>query len=529
MFKTKKAAAFLLSAALVVSFAGCNKGNETSVDDSFGESYPLETDVKLSYWMPLHENVTASVATFAETEFAKEAEKKTGVKVEYLHPAVGATTEQFNLLIASGDLPDIILHSWFEFSGGPSKAISDGYIIPLNDYLDKYAPNLAGYLKENTDVDKMIKTDEGQYYLFPTLIEDESMLMTAGPIVRQDLLDKLNIKTPVTYDDWYNMLKKFKEAGVEIPLNYNSTNTWEIQSLIGTFGARTDFYLENGKIKFGPFDPEFKETLQMLNKWFEEGLIDRNFSTTDAKIREASMLSGKIGVAYGSGGGQLGKWIGALPKDSEIKLGTIPYPKKNADDTGAKFKVVGDLFNSNGSAVTTSCKNPALAVKYLDFFYGDEGHMLANFGVEGKSYNMVDGYPTYTEEITKNPEGLSMSQAMAKYMLSYSAKAMVQDKRYLEQYYSLPEQQKALSDWCEANDYAMEQKVPKILCTSEEAFEMAEITNNVNTYRDQMILKFITGTESFDNYDAFINQMKAFKIEKAVEIQQNAYERYMKR
>lgn len=529
MLKMKKAAALLLSVALVVSFAGCKKGGKTVVDDSFGETYPLKTDTTLTYWMALNENVTASVATFSETPYAKQAEKNTGVKIDYRHPAVGSQTEQFNLLIASGDLPDIIEYGWYEFPGGPEKAITDGYIIPLNDYMEKYAPNYKKYLDENPSIAKSVKTDSGQYYLFPFIRGDEKLLLTAGPIVRQDLLDKLGIEKPVTYDDWYNMLKKFKSAGVEIPMNYNATNTWEIQSLIGTFGAQTDFYVENETIKYGPLDPEFKETLQLLNKWYSEGLIDKNFTTTDAKIREASMLSGKIGVTYGSGGGQLGKWIGALPADSEIKLATLAYPMKNATDKGSRHKGISDNFPSDGAAITTSCKNPALAAKYLDYFYGEEGHMLSNFGIEGESYTMVDGVPTYTEFITKNPNGLSMSQAMSQYLRAYSNGPFVQDVGYIEQYYALPEQQQALVDWCENNAYTKQFKVPKILCTSEESSEMAEITNNINTYRDQMILKFITGTESFDKYDKFIEQIKKFNIDRALEIQQSAYERYKNR
>lgn len=529
MLKFKKAAAMFVATALMLSFAGCEKGKEVAVDDSFGESYPLETETTLSYWMAINENVTANVATFADTEYAKAAEKQTGVKIEYQHPVIGQQTEQFNLLIASGELPDIIEHGWYEFPGGPGKAIEDGYIIPLNDYIDKYAPNFKKYLEENPDIDKAIKTDDGKYYVFPFIRGHEKLLLSAGPIVRTDLLSELGIESPVTYDDWYNMLKKFKEAGVEIPLSFNATNTNEIDQLLGVFGAELGYYLEDNKIKFGPFAPEFKETLQMLNKWFNEGLLDKNFTTTDSKIREANVLQGKVGATYGSGGGQLGKWIQALPADSKIKLGTTAYPVKTAGDKGAKFKSVSDSYTGYGAAITTSCENPALAVKYIDYFYSEEGSRLANFGIEGKSFEMVDGVPTYMDNIKKNAEGLSMSQAMAMYMRSYANGPFVQNVGYIEQYYALDEQKEALVNWCKDNEYAIQFKIPKILCTSDEASEMAEITNNVNTYRDNMILKFITGIESFDNYDAFIEQMKKFGVERAIEIQQSAYKRYQER
>lgn len=529
MKKFTKATALILSALLMVSLAGCKEEKTVGGGTAFGDTYPLNTDVTLSYWMGINENVTASVTEYSQTEFAKAAAEQTGVKVEYRHPAIGQETEQFNLLIASGDLPDIIESTWYEFPGGPAKAIEDEYIIPIGEYFEKYAPNLSKYLAENPDIDKAIKTDEGEYYEFPFVRGHEKLLISAGPIVRQDLLDKLSIEKPVTYDDWYNMLVAFKNDGIEIPLSYIATKSAEITNLVGSFGGSTEFYKDGDTIKFGPLEPEFKETLMMLSKWFSEGLIDPNFTTTDSKIREANVLSGRVGVTYGSGGGQLGKWIQALPEDSEIKLASLPFPTKNASDTGAKFKPVSSPFPGIGAAISTSSKNVELAVKYLDYFYGEEGSRLANFGVEGKSYTMVDGVPTYTETIMKNPDGLSVSQAMAMYQRAYSTGPFVQDKGYIEQYYALPEQQEALNNWSYELGYTQGFKIPKILCTSEEATEMAEITNNISTYLDEMILKFINGMESFDNWDAFINQLKAYKVDRAIEIQQGAYNRFITR
>ena len=529
MKKIQKAAALIMSALLIMSLVGCKKDAKVAGGVDFGDTYPLSTDVTLSYWMGINENVTASVTEYSQTEFAKAAAEQTGVNVEYRHPAIGQETEQFNLLIASGDLPDIIESTWYEFPGGPAKAIDDGYIIPLGDYLEKYAPNLSKYLSENPDIDKAIKTDEGTYYEFPFVRGHEKLLISAGPIVRRDLLEKLSIDEPVTYDDWYNMLTAFKNDGVEIPMAYIATKSSEITNFVGSFGGSTEFYKDGDTVKYGPLEPEYKETLMMLAKWFSEGLIDKNFTTTDSKIREANVLSGRVGVTYGSGGGQLGKWINALPADSEIKLSALPFPKKSASETGAKFKPVSSPFPGIGAAISTSSKNVELAVKYLDYFYSEEGSRLANFGVEGKSYTMVDGVPTYTDVIMKNPDGLSVSQAMAMYQRAYSTGPFVQDKGYIEQYYSLSEQQQALNYWSDELAYTQSFKIPKILCTSDEAVEMAEITNNISTYLDEMTLKFINGMESFENWDVFINQLKAYKVDRALEIQQAAYNRFMSR
>ena len=78
----------------------------------------------------------------------QEMEKATGTKVEFLHPTSGSTgSEAFQILLASGDYPDMIEYSWASYAGGPQQAIDDGIIISLNDYLEDYAPNYYDWLE----------------------------------------------------------------------------------------------------------------------------------------------------------------------------------------------------------------------------------------------------------------------------------------------------------------------------------------------------------------------------------------------
>ena len=183
------------------------------------EDYPLETDSKLTYWVELAGNVSATASNLGDTAFAKELEKQTGVKVDYLHPASGQASEAFSLMLASREFPDIIEYNWSSVSGGPSGAINDEVIVDLTPYLEEYAPNLTAFLKENPEIDKAIKTADGKYYCFPLIKSDKSLLMTAGPIVRADWLNDLGIDTPVSVEEWEDMLTKFKEIkGATAPL-----------------------------------------------------------------------------------------------------------------------------------------------------------------------------------------------------------------------------------------------------------------------------------------------------------------------
>lgn len=114
-------------------------------------------------------------------------------------------------MLASGELPDMLEYNFFNFPGGPEKAIKDGYILELNDLIDKYAPNYKKYLQEHPEVEKMVKTDKGSYYSFPFIRGDESLLTFQGPVIRKDWLDELGLPVPETIDEWTTALKAFKE------------------------------------------------------------------------------------------------------------------------------------------------------------------------------------------------------------------------------------------------------------------------------------------------------------------------------
>ena len=153
--------------------------------------------------------------------------------------------------------------------------------------------------------------------------------------------------------------------------------------------------------------------------------------------------------------------------------------------------------------------------------------MLFNFGIEGESYTMVDGEPVYTEKITNNPEGLSMSAAMAMYMQSYNTGAFVQDKRYMEQYASLPQQKQAWDVWSATN--AHNHIMPYLYMDEEEAGEIAKLKTSISTYESEMIIKFIMGIEPIENYDKYLQELEARGLSKVLEAQQKAYERYLVR
>lgn len=517
MKKHFKGVALALATVLSVSmFAGCS---DKKVEENDSKN-------SISYWIDLPTNTAQTASNLGETPFAKELMKKTGVDVEYIHPARGQAAEKFNIMLAMGKLPDIIEYNWNSaYPGGFPKALSDGVVLPID--MEKEAPNLYAYIKENPELEKMMKTDDGQFYGFPFIRGDAYLQTSAGPIVREDWLKELNMEYPETIDEWTAMLTAFKEKmGAESPLSVSASLISGFNLFVGAYGIADGFYIDGGQVKYGPIEDGYKDFLKQLNQWYKDGLLDSDFASIDSDIIQSNMLNGVAGAAAGSCGSGLGRWMAAAP-DEKCSFAGVKYPVLNKGDKPQFGHYDFPVVTSNVAVISKDAKNKELCAKFLDYGYSEEGRMLFNFGIEGESYTMVDGYPTYTDLITKNPEGLSMGAALARYAESHANGPFIQDKRYMEQYANLPQQKTAITNWMDTD--MNKHMMPPVNITVEQQTEIAAMKENIDTYKQEMMAKFIMGVEPISNFDKFRDELKKRGIEKYIKYQQEAFERWNNR
>ena len=191
-----------------------------------------------------------------------ELEKLTGVEIEFIYPPLGKDNEEFNMMIASRKLPDMILYDWVRYPGGIEQAVKDGIIIPINDYMDEYTPNLIKAYSLNSDYKKQSITDSGLYCGFSSLNEGNYRTF-GGLMLRCDWLDELGLGVPQTIDEWETVLRAFKnQKGAIAPFTANS-KMFEpgsrYNSFNNCFGVGTGFYVMDGTVKFGPLEPGYRE------------------------------------------------------------------------------------------------------------------------------------------------------------------------------------------------------------------------------------------------------------------------------
>lgn len=494
--------------------------------------YPIDTDVTLTYWMELNSNVAANYNNMAETPFGRNLTKETGIGIEYIHPASGQVPEAFNLLLSEKVLPDIIESNWLDYSGGPQKAIKDGIIIPLNDVIEQYCPNLKAYLETHPEIDAMVKTDDGTYYCFPFIRGGDALLTSTGLVLREDWLEELHLEVPETIEEWEGVLTAFKkEKNATAPFTFQysleaftNNNPWEY-----AYGVTGNFYLDdNGKIVYGAVQDGYKEYLQLMNRWMKQGLIDVDLLTLTGEQVAEKITNGSAGASFGYCGSGMGNWINAgKAKDGNYNLVAAPYPTLKKGTKPEMGQRDNNYIGIGSAAISTSCENIELAAKLLDYAYSEEGNRLYNFGEEGISYELISGEPNYTEFLLNNPDGISVTHVMGGYNRANYNGPFVQDEAYAKQYYTLEHQKDAVKIWADTN---MEKHIiPPITPTADESQEQSQIMYDINTYRDECTMKFIFGSMDFSEWDIYVDTIYKMGLNRVLEIQNDALKRYYAR
>lgn len=497
-----------------------------NVDNS--ERYPLERDASLTYWVQPNSSVTALFQNLGETPLYQEYVERTGIDVTFQHPSVANAAEALSLLLTTGEYPDIIEYNWLGFAGGPSKAIQDGILIELNDVIEEYAPNLTALFESRPEFEQMVQTDEGSHYVFPFLQGHDNLLVASGIIIREDWLNELGLEMPETMEEWEHVLTRFRDdMGAQAPLAITQGHI-EWGQWTNPFGVMNGFYRnDEGEVRYGAVEEGYKEFLETFNRWYQEGLLDPDHATLDNDQMRAKMTSGRSGVAMGYMASGIGNWTDAARETNpDYLLAGTPIPVMNPGDP-KRFSSRNFNYIGGGSAgITTSADDVEAAALFLDYGYSNEGHILFNFGIEGESFDWDDNYPKYKDELYNDPDH-ALNIVLGQYLRASYSGPFVQDERYIEQYVPLPEQQEAYMTWAdtEAGDYRM----PPITATPEESSELATIMNDINDERDRMYLAYLFGDESLDNFDQYVESLYDLGLERAIEIQEAALERYNNR
>lgn len=570
----KKLLSLILAALLSFSFlAGCGQqgGSETSATPTSSElpqsqtseqttaepsgstiEFPQSEDAQITfineYSLPLAEE--KQTLTFMRTgaklmgpmealniqnlhdfKYDQYLEEITNVHIDYYELEYFSASEKMLLAINSGDYSDMILN--LTYPGGDAAAYEAEIILDLTGYISESAPNYQHILDSNAQLSKESHMD-GMLLNFQAPYDD--FRDNQGLVVRSDWLSDLGLQAPETYDELYDVLMAFKnEKGASIPIYMNNDCTindlmegFNIQTYSASGTATTNasgttttlpFYVEGGVVKCTLDQDAYREYLQMMNQWYQDGLFDPDFISVRFDPFD-SYLSGNIQA------GEMGVWptsVEGIDNYDPVPITPIASPVQNKGDMN-HITEKSLLIDTYKTYITTQCKDVDLAVRWMDYWYSVDGTLLYNYGLEGDTYEIVDSEPVFTDIVINNEFGVSPSN----YMRGFSPFGVFSGVllRYRTAEFNSDNASLAWDVWTNNLDATM--AMPSQMSLSvEESEGIGALYGDLSTYAMEMIPRFIIGDIGFDQWETYVTELNKLGLQECVAFQQQAYDRYI--
>lgn len=507
-------------------------GNEEALKNLTDEGLPIvDEQIELKVFAG---KAATTADDWNDVLLLNEYEDMTNIDMKWdMIPADGLE-EKRNLALSQGDdLPDIFYAANIPISD-IQKYGDQGIFVPLEDLIEEHAPNLHQVLEDNPDIKNGLTFPDGHIYSVPTIYSPdfESLLIGAKGWVNGEWLDELDMDNPETTEEFYEYLKAVKENDLngngeadEIPLSSVAEMSRIIHWISGAFGVHNkgqlhtlvDEDLETGDIRFTPTSDDYKEMLEYLNKLYEDELIEQNIYSLEVDQHLAHAAEDRYGAVQFYNPVELyGEEIGGQFIPGNALEG--PSGKKMYTGITSPLRSLGNFL------ITKENENPEASLRWIDYFYSDEGMRMFFMGIEGVTYEETDEGPKLKEEITNNPEGLTLTQALAQYIINPGGNHPVM---VTDDYFTGAENNPLDHEAAEMlDDYLIDEIWPAFTYEAEENKRISILSTDLEKYVSEMQAQFITGEESFDKWDDYVKEVEKIGVEEYMEIQQAAYDRY---
>jgi putative aldouronate transport system substrate-binding protein len=551
--------ALTLTLAFSVLLSACTKdaattnsptatiANTTSAPEIKPGSLPLSTEK-----VTLKVMITSDpqVENFATNEFTKYLEEQTNVHIEWEVVPRDNAQEKLNLVLAGGDYPDIFMNMGIS----PAQQTiygEQGVFVPLNNYIDKYGVEAKRIFERSPVVKESITAPDGNIYSLPQINDCYHCSMSQKMWIYKPWLDALNLPMPTTTEEFYQVLKAFKEKDPnknskadEIPLA-SSISGWHygleefIMNSFTTYNAFDNnskgLIVQDGKIDTVYNKPEWKAGLEYLHKLYSEGLIAPESFTQDVnqlkQITENKDAERVGAVPMGYMGefteinGESGRWL---------QYTSVPPLKGPTGVQNAAYNSLGG-FGMGTFVITKASKNPDIAFRWADNLYTFENTLRSTLGrpdMEWKKPSANDvglnGKPALYVSTTNfgNVQNIHWN--------SDSVADMSSDFRLGNSFDGKDNLEAILYNETKKNyePYIPKTNInlPYLFFSNESSSELVDLQKTINDYRDQMLARFVIGDASLDkDWDTYVKTLESMNLKRYLQIFQEAYDQNQKK
>lgn len=513
--------------------------------------YPITDEkITLTFWgsYDVIDRPTGIIETPADLSAWAYIEELTNVHIEHTYVVSDIATEKFPIMVASGEWCDMIAGAGSRLSGGLQEGLDTEFLMDISPYIEEYMPNYWAYLNEDKERLAGAILDDGRIggaYSFASEI-----LSAWGMAVRGDWLKELNMKAPETYDELYDTLVAFKTT-------YNCTSAFLLTQalqpsyyLAGGYGvsgfqqegmqSHTHMFQKDGVVTSSLVEDGYREYLEMLNLWHNDGLISQDFITINwfpiSPDNQKYLLNDSSGVAWSNV--NLMSDIKSLTDDPDFELIGMVDPVKNVGDV-THFQTQNTMGRM-ATSLSASCSNVEAALMYIDYMYTKDAAAVTNYGVYGENWRLADdemnwddivaGNVIWDEELifkTAGEFGINPLACTKDYTIGTNFGSALTLERRLFAFYE-QSQKDIYETWADHVDGDYLLPTSMSFTVEEQAFVNEKLAD-IETYASENLPQFISGNNSFADWDAFTAQVMQLGMDKVISVYQAALDRYNER
>lgn len=505
--------------------AGENGGNTTAQPGEIDHSQEITVTMMTS---------EAATQQFPIDNYVVQTIKdKFNVKLEMQPIPQSDYDTKIATVLASGQIPDII-------GGLPSekmlKYASSGMFLNLSEY-KTLAPDYFDLMYGDDRVGETKKVEvDGSLFGFQKC-EYNRVPVASLIALRTDLLEEQNIAVPVTFEEYYEALKKIKEKHPDM---YGFSSRNGTNYLIGAFAyslgtggfplfqktrgmyyePKTDSYI------YGPTDEKFTRVVELLRNAYADGILDPDYATMTKDTMFEKLSNGKLMSVYDNN-----SFVGRVynPTIKEVDANArfdILEPMADEDGNVRSYRYEKDWPNNN-TVISSQTKYPERIVEVFNWLYTEEGVLCSNFAEEGRDYEVVNGEIVTSQELIDQHKDASDIAAAVRgeYALGLQGMAQYIDESLDAQITDpiMVEQGELITKWTEEGKIDYYPQWPPF--TDDEISQITDIESKLNNAFDQEIDGYITGKTSMDNWATFVSQLEGQGARQLEEIFNAAYDR----
>ncbi|MGG4144036.1 extracellular solute-binding protein [Paenibacillus algorifonticola] len=550
----KKRLLGLLAIAVVVSMllASCSQNNKpassaTNAPASQSEETGSTAPVEITMFA-----VQESGIDLTTNKFTKFVEEKFNIKFKFDATPPDGAKEKRQISLASGDYPDAYMLPGYidQFSQADVlKYGKQGVIVPLNDLIEQYAPNIKAAMEKDADLKAFNTAPDGNIYGLVAYSQCFHCSYPNKMWINTKWLDKLQLEMPKTPEEFKAVLKAFK---TEDPNGNGIADEVPLSGSIEDFGVRVIPFLMNGfvydddrnylnltggKVESAAVKPEWKEGLSYIKSLYDEGLIDPGAFAQNA---EAFKKIGENGDSQilGAGAGMHPAIFINIDTGNKNSADYNPVPPLTGPHgsyathdgggvaPGAKFVITNKASEEQQIAL----------IKLVDYMFTQEGQTNGASGMEGIDWRKPkDGEVALGEGVTPQIATIPAAEGEAPRNAGWSGTAhFYMPKEYRDSfvqgtdiYDSASYERRLYQATLLYQGHEPKELFPlwSIWVDPSEVDEVSILQTNIKSYVEQNALQFITGNKSLEkDWDAYVKGLKDLKIDRYLEILQKAYD-----